>query len=183
MSLRIIGPAILVAVFVAMSASCSQGTEQSGPQASADSTPESPLTVIQLPVTLNEVMAALVNEAADPLWVAAWREPQTDEQWRELKRRAVQLELAATLITYPGTGALDRQWTAKPGWQEWSKAMQAAAADAVTAVENRDMAAIGAVGDSIVETCEGCHTQFKLDFPTAGEFGEISPNEADFDDD
>ena len=27
----------------------------------------------QLPISHNEVMVALVNHAADPIWVAAWR--------------------------------------------------------------------------------------------------------------
>ncbi|NKC00026.1 MAG: hypothetical protein GKR90_16215 [Pseudomonadales bacterium] len=129
----------------------------------------------KLPISINDVMVALVNDAADPIWMAAWQEPKTDEEWRELERKAYQLQLAGSLIAHPGTGALDHKWTAKPGWQQWSNQLHATGVDAIAAVENRDLAAIGNIGDQLVEVCEGCHRDFKLPFPTGGKFGELSP--------
>ena len=63
----------------------------------------------------------------------------------------------------------------------WSDQLRAVGKNAVTAVQNRDMTAIAEVGDRTVEICEGCHTEFKLSFPTRGKFGELSPTEADLD--
>jgi hypothetical protein len=120
-------------------------------------------------------MVALVNPAADPLWVAAWKNPSSDEEWRELERRAYQLELAGALIAFPGTGALDESWAVKPPWQRWSSQLRAVGEDAVEAVKARDLSQLARVGDRTVEICEGCHIDFKLDFPTQGLFGELSP--------
>ena len=152
---------------------------ESTPRATAENV-QSAQAVTRLPVSLNTVMVAMVNQAADPLWVAAWRNPQTDEDWRALERRAVQLELAGILLSVPGTGPLDEAWTSESMWQQWSGQLRDVGASAVAAVHARDVQAIANVGDAIVEVCEGCHKDFKLAFPTGGEFGELSPNAEDF---
>ena len=152
-------------------------TEQSCPPASSGAADIQPK--FRLPVSTNEVMVALVNDAANPLWVAAWHHPETDEAWRELERRAVQMKLAGSLIAYPGTGGLDEKWAAKPNWTRWSHALRDAGADAIDAVQARDLEKIRIAGDRIVEVCEGCHTEFKLPYPTGGQYGELAPTEDD----
>jgi hypothetical protein len=127
-------------------------------------------------------MVALVNQAADPLWVSAWDAPETDSDWRELERRAYQLEIAGALIAFPGTGALDKSWVIKPEWKAWSSKLRELGASAVAAVKTRNLEEISIVGDLTVEVCEGCHADFKLDFPTAGKFGELSPTSGDIED-
>ena len=107
----------------------------------------SPRIVMGLPVSLNTVMVAMVNQAADPLWVAAWRGPETEADWRELERRAVQLELGGTLLTVPGTGPLDSAWTDTPAWQHWSTQLSEIGANAVAAVQTRNIERISTVGD------------------------------------
>lgn len=134
---------------------------------------------LKLPVSLNDVMVALVNQAADPIWVAAWHHPETDKEWRELEREAYRLEIAGSLLPYAGTGPIDQEWVAKEGWKRWADSLRDAGAGAVTAVQSRDVEAVAAAGDRIVEVCEGCHTEFKLDMPTGGKFGELSPTAAD----
>ncbi len=149
--------------------------ERPATQAEAPAPAGTSPTEIRLPVSLNDVMVALVNEAADPIWVAAWREPGTDAEWRQLERRAYQLQLAGSLITYPGTGSMDDKWAAKPRWRMWSERLRDVGANAIAAVEARDVVAISSVGDDIVAICEGCHIDFKLAHPTGGKFGELSP--------
>ena len=166
----------LMAGSLLAAAGCSQPQQPQQPDAQAQ--PAEP--EFRLPVSLNDVMVALVNEAADPIWVAAWREPDSEAQWRELERRAYQLQLAGALIAHPGTGALDDQWTSDEKWLMWSNKLRAAGEFAITAVEQRDNEAISAAGDDIVEVCEGCHIDFKLPMPTAGKFGELSPTADDF---
>ena len=150
------------------------------PPAEEVAAPQPVQAVKRLPVSLNTVMVAMVNQAADPLWVAAWHNPQTDADWRELQRRAVQLELSGTLLAVPGTGPLDEQWTAKPEWQNWANALRDVGASAVEAVAARDVDTIAMVGGQLVDICEGCHRDFKLALPTGGQFGELSPTEDDF---
>lgn len=150
--------------------------ERPGPQSSRDDVaPDSRPSVNRLPVSLNTVMVALVNQAADPLWVAAWRNPQTEKEWRELERRAVQLQLGGALLRLPGTGPMDATWTSNDVWQKWASELHNVGTDAVIAVKARDVDQISGVGDRIVEICEGCHIDYKPATPTGGEYGELSP--------
>lgn len=141
---------------------------------------EADAAVMRLPVSLNEVMVAMVNNAADPIWLAAWRHPQSDDQWRALERNAAQIQIAGALLAVPGTGPLDDEWTGNPRWQFWSEELEKVGGNAAVAVANRDIDAISQVGDDLVAACEGCHIDFKLPEPTGGKFGELSPTEQDF---
>ena len=181
-SLKLTGIGVLCAF---MNAGCEESLEQvpqpvsePNPVVAVEDTP--PTTVTRLPVSLNAVMVALVNQAADPIWVAAWRSPESEADWRELERRAVQLELSGALLAVPGTGPLDDSWTSNSQWQQWAGQLQSTGAEAAAAVKARDVQAISAVGDVIVEICEGCHMDFKLALPTGGEFGELSPTADDY---
>jgi len=74
---------------------------------------------------------------------------------------------------------LDDNWVANSAWQKWSLQLRDIGTEAVAAVKIRDIGGISAVGDAIVEICEGCHAEFKLALPTGGEFGELSPTASD----
>ena len=115
---------VAATVLVGLSA-CSR--PESGAESTARSAPEpvrSQPPEALLPVSLNTLMVALVNHAADPIWLAAWREPATDRDWRELERMAVQLEVGGALLTIPGSGPNDREWATDPTWQSWAAALQ-----------------------------------------------------------
>ncbi len=174
---------IVVGASLLLSAACS---EQKAPPTEAVSVAEpaqatEPIrTIMRLPMSLNSVMVAMVNQAADPLWVAAWHNPKSDKQWRELERRAMQLELAGALLSVPGTGPMDDTWTSNEDWKRWADQLRDVGASAVVAVKARDLGKISTVGDQIVEICEGCHRTFKPALPTGGEFGELSPHAGDF---
>ena len=159
---------------------------QDAPTESAAPMPATPAAAapesLRLPVSLNEVMVALVNHSADPIWLAAWRNPETDKDWRNLERMAYQLQVAGALLTIPGNGPMDEEWTADPQWTSWSNQLEAAGDRAVKAVAARDITRIASSGDEIVAICEGCHIAFKPDLPTSGMFGELSPTAADFED-
>lgn len=133
---------------------------------------------IMLPVSLNEVMVAMVNHAADPIWEADWRPPETEAGWRALERYAYQLEIAGTLLTVPGTGPADRYWVSHPQWLYYSGKLSETGARARAAITDRDNGAIRAVGNELVEICEGCHIALKPDEPTGGKYGEPGPTGA-----
>lgn len=133
----------------------------------------------RLPISINEVMASLINHSADPIWVAAWQNPQTDRDWRELEHLARQLQVGGALLTIPGTGPVDEQWTSRSEWGEYSMALSEAAGRAVNAARSRDVELIGRAGDEIVDICESCHIDFKPDLPTMNIYGELSPTEDD----
>lgn len=163
----------------AMLAGCERPSEQRPAEVAPPPQPKS-VEQFRLPVSLNEVMVALVNHAADPIWLAAWRNPETDKDWRTLERMAYQLQVAGALLVIPGNGPMDDEWTSNPQWESWSRQLEAAGERAVKAVAARDLARISSSGDEIVDVCEGCHITFKPDLPTTGLFGELSPTAADF---
>ena len=134
----------------------------------------------RLPISINEAMASLINHSADPIWIAAWRNPRTDEDWRELEHLARQLEVGGALITIPGTGPVDEAWTGRAQWREYAMALSEAGGRAVAAAASRDVAAIQRSGDEIVDICESCHIDFKPDVPTMNIYGELSPTADDF---
>ncbi len=137
----------------------------------ANATPAGPT----LPISHNELMVALINHAADPIWVAAWRNPRTDREWRELERLAYQIEVGGALLQLPGTGPLDAQWAATPRWREYAEQLSSVGAGAVMAARNRNVEQVARAGDELVEVCESCHRDFKPDLPTMDMFGELTP--------
>ena len=131
----------------------------------------------RLPISINEVMASLINHAADPIWIAAWRNPQSEQDWRELEHLARQLQLGGMLLTIPGTGPVDTMWTGRESWREYSRQLSASAGRAVNAARSRDVELIARAGDEIVAICESCHIDFKPDLPTMNIYGELSPTQ------
>lgn len=126
-----------------------------------------------LPISINEVMASLINHSADPIWVAAWRNPQTEEDWRELEHLARQLQVGGALLSIPGTGPVDELWTSRAPWREFANKLSASAGRAVNAARSRDVELIERAGDEIVDICESCHMEFKPDLPTMNIYGEL----------
>ena len=170
---------ILSVATICLLAACDQSapTTETTPKAAQPAVGAEPF---RLPVSLNEVMVALVNHSADPIWLAAWRNPETDRDWRNLERMAYQLQVAGALLVIPGNGPMDEAWTSDPQWTAWANQLEAAGDRAVKAVAARDLNRIASSGDEIVDICEGCHIAFKPDLPTSGMFGELSPTAADF---
>jgi hypothetical protein len=129
---------------------------------------------VRLPVSLNEVMVALVNHAADPIWRADWDQPETDAEWREVERMAYQIQVGGALLQFPGTGPMDDEWVADPAWNVFAQQMSDAGRHAVNSARSRDRTLIRRAGDQLVESCEACHIAFKPDLPTMDMFGELS---------
>ena len=134
---------------------------------------------LRLPISINEVMASLINHSADPIWIAAWKNPTSDADWRELEHLARQLQVGGSLLSIPGTGPADDVWTDSSRWRDYSQELSAAAGRAVNAARSKDVELIGRAGDDIVDICESCHIDFKPDLPTMNIYGELSPTADD----
>jgi hypothetical protein len=143
------------------------------PAQPAEGSASSPSVSSQLPVSLNVAMVALVNESADPIWIAAAKPPQSDKEWRSVVRAAYQMEVAGALLQIPGTGPMDAEWTGRPEWQQFARELTNVGKQAVAAAEARDLQAVTKAGDALVEVCEGCHKAFKPDIPTQKIYGEL----------
>jgi len=120
-------------------------------------------------VTINHVMVAQIDHASHALWDAA-REvgPQTDRDWRELEHHAIQVASAGTWIALGGTGQADPGYVRLVGWSDYAQQMTDAAVAAMRAAEQHDLDGLLAAGDALVESCEGCHKEFKPDLPSEG---------------
>lgn len=128
---------------------------------------------LRLPISLNEVMVALINHAADPIWQADWDQPETDAEWREVERLAYQIQIGGGLLQFPGTGPLDDEWVSDPAWGVFAQQLSDAGLRAVNSARARDQTLIRRAGDELVEACEACHIAFKPDLPTMDMFGEL----------
>jgi hypothetical protein len=115
---------------------------------------------IVLPISLNEVMVALINKAADPSWGSTWANPQTEQ-------------VGGALLKFQGTGPMDATWTANEQWQQYSDQLAQDGARAVNAVRSRNRDLMDRAGGQLVETCEACHRTFKPDLPTMDRFSDL----------
>jgi len=101
----------------------------------------------RLPISIDEAMASLINHSADPIWVAAWKNSRSDEDWRELEHLARQLQVGGALITITGTGPVDTMWTGRTEWVEYAEELSAAAGRAVNAARSKDVELIARAGE------------------------------------
>lgn len=120
------------------------------------------------PVSINEVMVALVDHAAHEIWDVQTSPPQTDEEWAEIEHHALQLIAGGTAIQIPGTGIGDELWVQGGEWVRYSQEMTDIGVAALTGIRSRDEQAILNAGDQLVETCEGCHDVYKPEIPSEG---------------
>ena len=122
------------------------------------------------PVSINAAMVSIVDHAGHQLWNAEQKgqKPKSKKDWENLAEHATQLAAAGALIRVPGTGVQDMTWVATTGWQKWSRAMSDAALAALKATEGENFEALVGANGQLVESCEGCHKEFKPSLPSEG---------------
>lgn len=125
-----------------------------------------------LPVSLNDVMVAMVNKSTDPAWTSVWNNPQSDSDWRELEHLAFQVQVGGGLMRAAGTGPMDVEWVADPEWQRLSAQLQQDGIRAVNAVRSRNIELMQRAGGLVIETCESCHRRFAEDLPMLDQLTE-----------
>jgi cytochrome c556 len=123
---------------------------------------------VALETSINAVMVALVDHAAHEIWEAASAQRLTGRDWQTVEQHAIQLVASGALISLEGTGSQDRVWAAAPAWRDWTKKLTAGGLAALDAAREADQRALRAAGETLVETCFGCHDAFKPDAPTEG---------------
>jgi len=132
------------------------------------------VTIPEMPVppavTINHVMVAQIDHASHALWDAGLSDqrPETDEDWRELQHHAIQVASGGTFIALGGTGQADPGYVRLVGWSDYAQEMTDSAVAAMRAADNQDLDALLAAGDALIQSCEGCHQEFKPDLPSEG---------------
>jgi hypothetical protein len=143
----------------------------------------------RLNATIKDIMDALVDPSADYIWdavattiTAKGREekyPRTDEEWKEVRRRAIQLMEGANLLLIPG------RHVARPGekaddprvalppdriealinedrasFSKLADALYDSVLPALEAIEAKDKDRLLDAGDAIDRACENCHVKY-----------------------
>ena len=119
-----------------------------------------------LPVSTNELMVSLIDQAAQRLWATGEETTQSHHDWTLAEFDAINLIAAGALINQTGAEPRDAEWAEDQDWRGWSSRMQAAAMAARVAAENRDAEQLTIAGQALQQTCSGCHTAFMPAAPT-----------------
>jgi hypothetical protein len=138
--------------------------------------------------TVQEVMDGIVDPAADSLWDAVEttlskegveeKQPRTAEEWAEVRRKAITLIEASTLLSMQGRkvaakpfpaeaeGALDSEQIQKriaanpAAFRGFAQGLRQASRQALAAIDAKDPNALVRAGGVLDEVCEGCHMTF-----------------------
>ena len=85
-----------------------------------------------------------------------------------IKGRRDQVIISTKGTFRAGTGPNDVTLTQQADWKKWARAMSDAGLAAFKASQNKDFKALVAANSQLVETCEGCHKQYKPALPSEG---------------
>jgi len=144
--------------------------QQSAPAATTAPAATSVPPAVMSPVSINAEMVSVIDHAGHELWSVEQKgkAPKTDADWENLAEHATQLAAAGALVRVAGTGVNDTMWVASPDWQKWARALSDAGLAALKATEGKNAAALVTANGQLVESCEGCHKQFKPNLPSEG---------------
>ncbi|MSR11834.1 MAG: hypothetical protein EXR84_08550 [Gammaproteobacteria bacterium] len=120
-------------------------------------------------VSINEVMVAQIDHAAHFIWDAA--DPDralADVEWQEAEHHAIQIISSRSALSMGGTGVNDAMWIVQQFWRNYVNQMNVAGLLALSSARAQDRDGLAQAADLLVESCEGCHQQFKPTIPTEG---------------
>jgi hypothetical protein len=139
--------------------------------------------------TVKDIMDSIVDPSADAVWDSVEvvvtasgteeRAPKTDDEWKEVRRRAVSMVEASNMLLVPG------RHIARPGekaenpkielapeqiesmvnadraqWTTLAHGLHDAATAALKAIDDRDKTALLYSGDGLDRACENCHLKY-----------------------
>jgi hypothetical protein len=171
-------------VFVAVACSSPQ-TAAPAPAAK----PAAPAPDYRLTATIKDIMDGVVDPSADYLWDSVAtivtrkgteeRRPRTDEDWKNVRRRAIELIEAPNLLIMEGRKvAKAGEKSENPGIElgpeqiqeildgdratfiQRAHALQDAAQQALAAIDRKDVDGLSNAGETIDEACEQCHLKY-----------------------
>jgi cytochrome c553 len=105
--------------------------------------------------TMSDLMVKIIYPTSDALFYIESRTPKTEAEWTALEGQALMLAESANLLMMPGRARDQKQWMAD------AKLMLDAGAAAVAAAKAKDVAAISALSDQLMESCTSCHRHYR----------------------
>ena len=108
--------------------------------------------------TMSDLMVKIIYPASDALFYIESRTPKTDSEWTALEGQALMVAESANLLMMPGRARDQKQWMAD------AKLMLDVGAEAVAAAKKRDVEAIVALSDRLMESCTTCHKNYRPNY-------------------
>ncbi len=108
--------------------------------------------------TMSDLMVKIIYPASDALFYIESRTPKTDGEWTALEGQALMVAESANLLMMPGRARDQKQWMAD------AKLMLDVGADAVAAAKKKDVDAIVALSDRLMESCTTCHKNYRPEY-------------------
>jgi hypothetical protein len=114
--------------------------------------------------TMSDLMVKIIYPASDALFYIESRTPKTDSEWTALEGQALMVAESANLLMMPGRARDQRQWMAD------ARLMLDVGADAVAAAKKKDVEAIAALSDRLMESCTTCHKNYRPNYGRKPQF-------------
>ena len=159
------------------------------PKPVAPPTPAAPPVDYRLTATIKDLMDSEVDPSADFLWESVAtivtragteeRRPRTEEQWKEVRRKAIALIEAPNLLIMEGRKvARPGEKSENPGielgpedmqqiidgdrltFMQRAHALQDAGLKALAAIDAKNVEGLSDAGEAIDEACESCHLKY-----------------------
>jgi hypothetical protein len=108
--------------------------------------------------TMSDLMVKIIYPASDALFYIESRTPKTDSEWIALEGQALMVAESANLLMMPGRARDQKQWMAD------AKLMLDVGAEAVAAAKKKDVEAIVALSDRLMESCTTCHKNYRPNY-------------------
>jgi hypothetical protein len=108
--------------------------------------------------SMSDLMVKIIYPASDALFYIESRTPKTDAEWTSLEGQALMLAETANLLMLPGRARDQQQWMAD------ATLMLDAGAAAVKAAKTKNVDAISALSDQLLESCTSCHKHYRPNY-------------------
>ena len=104
---------------------------------------------------MSDLMVKIIYPASDALFYIETRAPKTGAEWTALEGQALMLAESANLLMMPGRARDQKQW------MDDARLMLEAGAAAVKAAKTKNVEAIAALSDQLLESCTTCHRHYR----------------------
>jgi cytochrome c556 len=131
----------LVAVSVALAATLTQVASDRPPTRNVGS--------------MSDLMVKIIYPTSDALFYIDSRTPKDEAEWNVFEGQMLTLAESANLLMMPGRARDQKQWMAD------AKLMLDAGALAVKAAKTKNVEAVSALSDQLLESCTTCHKHYR----------------------
>jgi hypothetical protein len=163
--------------------------QQAAPAAAAAKPAETAAVEFRTTATIKDIMDSVVDPSSDYLWDSVAtivtkkgteeRRPRTDEDWKQVRRRAIAMIEATNLLIMDGRlVAKAGEKSENPGIElgpdeikavidsdrasfiKFAHGLHDAGMKALAAIDKKDADALSDAGETIDEACEQCHLKY-----------------------